>query len=831
MSEFQKDELSLEETNRLRAQLGLKPLLPDSDDEGEQPGKSSVAGEDDISDPLKNQDEKAARNYAAHQEAARKKREEDSVAERIAKARNRRDLNRKLQGPTLGEAGSSDATASGDSNDTKKWLKAQRKRAKELAEKRQREEEEVETAALANVVAYEGKDLRGLRVGHDLDDLGLEEGGEERILTLRDSTILDGDEDELMDTALDEAERDRRNEERKKGPKKYTGLDDAEFANGRAGEKRSVLSKYDDDIELAGGSHRDVDVGFTLGANNTSKADRVLEKRRETERTLNRPLLDLDYTKNEEISDYLQEGDVGFKKPKSGKKKKRQAASRIKLDDDEDGEIDSKAALAHTTDIPMQVDSQANRITTDLIDDVVDDDDLARSLAAARRKQAKRTFHKITPEMIAQNLAAQRAAEEAEESVRARRGEEAGAEDTKPSSSGLVFDETSEFVRNLQKGHETTSPATPAQNGRPTMIKQEDGEQNSNFDTYAENRVNGTATSDVKQEDDEGEDEVMEDEPDHVNGKDLPTGFDAAEPLVSGGIASTLSLLKNQGLVAQMTPEEREREVQQRKHDLWLSQRRSEDALREAELALSKAQGSAKDQAQREHDNRLRELEDAKLAQARFKDYRPDVEIKYHDEFGRELNNHEAWKRLSHVFHGKAPGKKKQEKRLQRIEDEKRREKMLSGDTPTGMSKAFSERAERSGQAHMIIGVGARNNAPQDAALLQPSTSKAQLAKGKKRSDVERSTDVEVAPAVGGDARSDTQSSVNGITSMVPRSTLPKNKANFIPVKRANASALLGATSATSSPAPPNKFKLAFGKRPAVSAPDTSSKQRRLDHE
>lgn len=63
----------------------------------------------------------------------------------------------------------------------------------------------------------------------------------------------------------------------------------------------------------------------------------------------------------------------------------------------------------------------------------------------------------------------------------------------------------------------------------------------------------------------------------------------------------------------------------------------------------------------------------------------------------------EAWKALSHRFHGKAPGHKKQELRLRRIEEERKREKMSAGDTPGGMNAAFQERAERMGSAHMVL--------------------------------------------------------------------------------------------------------------------------------
>ena len=66
----------------------------------------------------------------------------------------------------------------------------------------------------------------------------------------------------------------------------------------------------------------------------------------------------------------------------------------------------------------------------------------------------------------------------------------------------------------------------------------------------------------------------------------------------------------------------------------------------------------------------------------------------------------EAWKELSHKFHGKGSGTNKREKLLKKIEDERKREAMSSGDTPLSATAAFQARQERIGSATMVIGVG-----------------------------------------------------------------------------------------------------------------------------
>lgn len=53
----------------------------------------------------------------------------------------------------------------------------------------------------------------------------------------------------------------------------------------------------------------------------------------------------------------------------------------------------------------------------------------------------------------------------------------------------------------------------------------------------------------------------------------------------------------------------------------------------------------------------------------RFKDAFNDIRIDRVDECGRILTEKEAFKKLCHGFHGKKPGKRKQEKRMRKHED------------------------------------------------------------------------------------------------------------------------------------------------------------------
>ncbi|CAL1400149.1 unnamed protein product [Linum trigynum] len=63
----------------------------------------------------------------------------------------------------------------------------------------------------------------------------------------------------------------------------------------------------------------------------------------------------------------------------------------------------------------------------------------------------------------------------------------------------------------------------------------------------------------------------------------------------------------------------------------------------------------------------------------RFKDLR----IERRDEFGRIMTPKEAFRKISHTFHGKAPGKMKQEKRMKQYQEEQKLKQMKNSDTPS----------------------------------------------------------------------------------------------------------------------------------------------------
>ena len=114
--------------------------------------------------------------------------------------RNRQELNASLKGTTLGDADD-------DVDDTLKWIKRNKRKERDLALKRQQEFENRDREVLADYTERECSslnsnsdfligmtgvtgDLEGLKVTHDFDAM---DEGESRILTLKDSRILDNE--------------------------------------------------------------------------------------------------------------------------------------------------------------------------------------------------------------------------------------------------------------------------------------------------------------------------------------------------------------------------------------------------------------------------------------------------------------------------------------------------------------------------------------------------------------------------------------------------------------------------------------------------------------
>ncbi|KAJ6619769.1 SART-1 family-domain-containing protein [Mycena sp. CBHHK59/15] len=706
------ESISLEETNKIRISLGLKPLTEDGP-------------------PTDDKDKQAEDNYAKQRDLEIKQRESKKIQDRIAKIKNRRELNASLNGATLGDA-------DGETDDTLKWIKKAKKREKELAKKRLEELESMDKVFQGD--EYTERDLVGLKVSHDFEAM---DEGDARILTLKDSRILDNEEDELQNVEMAEDERTKKNNELKIKKRDYTGYDDEEFTPGNEGMKRSVLSKYDEDID---------------GVQETAALFRPKLSRRSSNNTpaaavVNKSLLSIDYAKIFATTDYLKEGDIGFKKPKTKKKRSnRRAAAEADPVPDDQMDVDQKPI------VPRARDLDAN---------FVDDDDLQAALARTRKAKLHKAT-KMTPEQLAKKsesidmlyivlltdvagVAEQRAQDEAEaqEIVKV---EEALDDDT-GNSGGLTFDDTSEFVRAVGN-----NPIVKEERKEPSVVPSKQPSQSRDVsmapgDEALEELEAGEV--EVKEEDDPEDDmailDAIEDMMKSVEAEQAASNQNAvaddgigtaSEQTFRSGLAGTVNILRSQGILAKPAEEQQYRETVQKDRDMWLAQQRR--AIEQREMERWQSRGSNKDQATREQLNRQREQQEIRDTVEMFKTYKPDVNLVYYDEYGRSLTPKEAWKALSHRFHGKGSGKMKTEKRHKKIKEEEKQLAMSSGDTPLSMTKAFQLRQEKTGQAHMVLSVGNRGAVPQAAEFFdaQPlSKGKTEKTKKKKEGKAAQSTD------------------------------------------------------------------------------------------
>lgn len=103
-----------------------------------------------------------------------------------------------------------------------------------------------------------------------------------------------------------------------------------------------------------------------------------------------------------------------------------------------------------------------------------------------------------------------------------------------------------------------------------------------------------------------------------------------------------------------------------------------------------------------------------------------DIKLSYLDDDGNELTQKEAFRMLSHKFHGNGPGKNKREKKLrQKLEANARgNQKFKMDDTPLSSLAALKEETKKLGTAHVVLS---------GADAVKAATEKDALKKGKKK--------------------------------------------------------------------------------------------------
>ena len=636
--------MSLEETNRVREKLGLKPLR---------------TGESDRTKARREAEE----TERAAREADAKDAETAALAAKIAAAKEKRTMEQRNRATKqLGEA------ADADDDDMMAWVnksrkieekrrKEERKKAEELARKLAEQDDEAEESEGDEI--YGGKDLAGMRVRHGLEDVA---EGETMILTLKDSSILD-DKLQGINEEDDELENVNVAQERKrqKAKKAATKRSDNPFGADDEDAGKKILSKYDEEDE---------DEGLTLdaaGAIDAAEEKRKVDIKRRLAASLGgvsvNAVAETADVRKREMSEFMSAAEVAeeaaakFNKPK----KKRRKKLREKKFDISEIENDHLAQAAQEKQEAAAEPERARgrfrndageeerklmgfqnalnkakiktdeRILAEMAGDVEDEDtELAMALERTKRL-AERGVGARSDVDVARVAAARRATDAPDVGERGASGE------------GMVFNDVQEFVHGINGEDKRATrseaaaagdmpPVPPPPPGSGDMPPVPPPPPGSDVDGMPP--VPPPPPSGVGAEEEHEDDEVN------------PLDGVQANPMGSG-LAATLAMLKETGKLHE--------------NDTWDG--RTND---KKPLAL------------------MRVREAAEITGAEFEGHKFDFKLDRYDEFGRKMTPKEAFGELCHRFHGIEPGRAKKEKRLRAYQEEVKAKKMREGESVTG---------------------------------------------------------------------------------------------------------------------------------------------------
>lgn len=662
-------DLSIDEANKIRLSMGL-PALPGGSARAVPEGpafKPAKQGDESDDEPASTID---TRQAAAHdnwlklnaEQEAKKKREERAAA--IKKERERAARTAKLEGIGLADEG--------DDDDDMAWLKGSKKRQKKIlkAEQMQKELEERERQA-REAMQYTETDLAGVKVGHEVDQF---DDGEDQILVLKDTAVDAEDDDELEAVTLKEKERLQERLDSKKRKRAYD-------PNNEDGEK-SILAQYDEEIEGKKGKT------FTLDGKGRTVED--VQAAAASAAQPKRVAISLDILKDDApANDYMDMSEIKMKK---SKKKKTKKAKRERIEDDEEMMFPPTEGPAENMELDGVETTAPKAKKKSVFDEsFIDDDDLQANLAAQRQKALKKR-KKMRPEDIARQLREEASAPQTPDVVES-------AEDD--NANGLVIDETTEFVQNLGANADDEEEEE-ARRRRRKQSHVSDG-------IKTEQPIDDDGDIDMNQsygEAAEAEDARERSRSRAKSVENTDTGLEA-EKTVDGGMGATLALLRQRGLVAAENDASSKNALYRDRQKFLADKQRAEaEAERQRKIARERERNSARwnTMTPREREEWARKQntsadvsESRRLAEIFNKEYKPNVELTYVDEHGRQMNQKEAFKQLSHQFHGKGSGNTKTKKYLDKVAQEKKKmaESSLEVTRAGGVGSAHDQQAKK----------------------------------------------------------------------------------------------------------------------------------------
>ncbi|XP_042055404.1 SART-1 family protein DOT2-like isoform X2 [Salvia splendens] len=486
--------------------------------------------------------------------------------------------------------------------------------------------------------------LGGVKVLHGLDKV-LEGGAV--VLTLKDQSILaDGDINEEVDMLENvEIGEQKRRDEAYRDSKKKVGVYDDKF-NDEVGVEKKMLPQYDDPI---------ADEGLTLDSSGrfSGEAERKLEELRRRIQGVSASNHDEDLNSIGKTSTdyYTQEEMAKFKKPK----KKKSLRKKDKLD------INALEAEAIASGLGVE--------------------DLG-SRRDGRRQIRKEEEDRIEAET--RSNAYQSALAKADEASKYLRQEQGRTMQSEEEDAPAFGDDDDELRKSLERA-------------RRIALQKQNGTEKSGsmvIKLLASRDANESASDNPNESSgDQPENKVVFTEMDEFvwslqldEEEKKPGSEDAVfmEEDVAPSTSDHEMMDEDGGLTDVQEPTPDETHTEEKEEEVAPDETIHEQAVGKGlggALQLLKDRGTLKETI--EWGGRNMDKKKSKLVGIVGGDGTKEIRIERTDEYGRILTPKEAFRLLSHKFHGKGPGKMKQEKRMRQYQEELKIKQMKNADTPS----------------------------------------------------------------------------------------------------------------------------------------------------
>ncbi|XP_013387929.1 U4/U6.U5 tri-snRNP-associated protein 1 [Lingula anatina] len=572
---------------------------------------------------------------------------------------------------------------------------------------------------------YTSRDLKGIKVEHGM---GSFKEGKAVILTLKDKGILDEDDegDTLVNVNIVDDERSKKNVENKKKKPDYKPWDEPEYDEYGMLKTSNILDKYDEEID---GEKRDA---FTLGSG--GKYDGEHEKNMEKIRAqLRQQGQSLSLAAPNIASEYYtqEEMDAKFKKVK--KKVRKIRKKMVKADDllPLEDEVPRSRNKRGTNEDNQEITPQESewgaafmsgmgqvQSTEDMEVDKPDFEDgesfvhvhaelplVGQTFVVKLFERLKKGTNEDNQEIMPQEsewgaafmsgMGQVQSTEDMEvdkpdfedgesfvhvhaelpliaEKIIAQRGADTNSAGV---AGSIVLNSTSEFCRTLG------DIPTYGQSGNREEDKDELGEFESELLEQRKRRE-----EEEEEKTNRWEEVAIDTQPVEIKEEEKVVLDD--EPTVDKGLAAALQLSVKKGFLV---------------HEVAKKLPTSK-LVTEMEAQNYSIEDKRFDDIDEKYKKRDRFYNSGIVTEFKEKEsYKPDVKIEYVDDKGRNLDSKEAFRQLSHRFHGKGSGKRKQEKRSKKMEEDELMKQMSSTDTPLHTLTRLIEKQEREKTPYILL--------------------------------------------------------------------------------------------------------------------------------